>query len=170
MTSVSNDPIPYQIVITAFPPEDKSKAPSHCADIDPKAKPPKPYKPKNLSKDIFLAFKLGSGILFNAVAPTSYFMGVTVGMAGPCLFWKYRNVLPGKTIQYDTNMKDFGAMGIQNQFYYALFAIGFPLFVASSLSSSAPTLSCAIVGYNGYELASDLTQRFIRWINPPPKS
>lgn len=167
MTAAGNGVIPYQVIIQGQLIEDKP-GPSYTADTDPKVqKDMKPPMKKHMqSKDAFLAFKLGSAVLAHGIAPLSFSFGCVLGALKPIADYHFKNVIP-KSIQAETDVKEFGSLGATNQIYYAIFGMGVPLFTASALSRSHPFVSSSLIIYSGYALAEELSQRLVRWIAPP---
>lgn len=163
------DPITYQIVVTALPAADNSKPPSYCADVkrDKKGKVvTKPYSPKNLSKDLFLDLQILANVLLAPISPKIYLAGMFMGIAKPIYDWQTKNIVPQpKKLINDTNQNDFGKMSRSNKLSYFVIGMLGPVAVASAIQERYPLFSQAIVGLGGLNFCHQLTQRVIRWIN-----
>lgn len=149
----------YQIVITSFPPEPPK--PDYCAD--PEKRKSKPYSAKNLSNFLFTDLKFLAAGLMYVVNPTAYLSGATVGLIKPIINKQFHNITPQK-INSDADVKDFAKLDSKARI--SSFSVAFlaPVFFASIMKSQSPLFSAAIVAYMGFDFATDLTERVIRWI------
>ncbi|MCH9634155.1 MAG: hypothetical protein S4CHLAM7_08980 [Chlamydiae bacterium] len=158
----SQDMPTYQIVVTALPAEDNSPPPSYSADVVNDPKKQKEYKSKKLSNELFFDFRLGASLLIAKVNPLVYICGAAFGVGKPLCERYFKQIVP-KNLQVDTNQKDFGKLKMEDKLAYVLVGLLGPYFVALSIQNTHPLLSMGIVGFNGYQLWEEITQRLIRW-------
>lgn len=163
----------YQLVITPIPSSDSEPPPNYSADVKYDSKTgkqqSKSYQPKNLSNDLYLILQLTSNILLLPISPTLYLSSAFVGLAKPVFDWKTKNIVTQK-LSEDANAQDFGKMSRSNKSSYFALGLLFPVAFAHLVKDSLPLFSYAIVGLGSLHFYQTLSQKVLRWINPPVSS
>ncbi len=109
--------------------------------------------------------RLATSLLIATIDPKPYLLGSVIGVAKPIYNWKFNNIVP-KRLEGDANQTDFGRMTYEGKTTYVLVGLLGPFFAAGLSKNLCPPLSTGIIGFNGFNFWQEVTERFIRWVDP----
>lgn len=161
MTQSTNPYHSYQLVINSIPPT--NPLPSYSAD----PKKAKQHKPKNLSKNLYLNVQILSSFLMYQVNPATFCASALIGAAKPLADHFLYKMKPQKDLDTDSNPKDFGKLSAKDKLACASLAFLVPVYVASYTQAEHPLFSIGVTALVTSYSFYDLSQRLVRWINPP---